>query len=336
MNRRSQGSGARAVNARRGWTTTGTFRRGQRPVPPLSDGSPDWSRPRMEPDNSLRAMSGRLLLVGSLPMLGSAALYGLLVWQNSAAGIATLMWLNDRLPGGAVVAFLANVLGEVCLAFGLALLVIGAWRGTWRLARRVSVVVTSVRTTVVAAVRAWRAVAARNPPSGSTRVLPGEVLEPRESTIIPGRWRLDATDRGRASGGVRLDLLAVVLGVLSLGGCAVMAAVMAIVASRTTAQLDALRAAIFTAGAVTSWHALRLLRADLARTRECGRTSSDPVRTPACESCGHPGPTQAADFQGGARFTVCSSCAPGPVDPPAGAALRVPTQHKTRSAGGPR
>ena len=100
------------------------------------------------------------------------------------------MWLNDRLPGGAVVAFLANVLGEVCLAFGLAMLVIGAWRGTWRLARPASVVVT----TVVAAVRAWRAVAASNPPSGSTRVLPGEVLKPRESTIIPGRWRLDATD----------------------------------------------------------------------------------------------------------------------------------------------
>ena len=82
-----------------GWTHTGGMGCRGRETPRMPDGSPEWSRPAHEPDNSLCAVAGRLLLVGTL-YAGMAALFSAGFWVSRQPRFADASaWLILSMPG---------------------------------------------------------------------------------------------------------------------------------------------------------------------------------------------------------------------------------------------
>ena len=82
-----------------GWTHTGGSACRGHQTAPLADGSPDWSRPAHEPDNSPRAVAGRLLAMAAVYTWGAAvSMFGLWATHQPTVQHATEVWIL-AMPG---------------------------------------------------------------------------------------------------------------------------------------------------------------------------------------------------------------------------------------------
>lgn len=106
-----------------GFTRTGSRQSRGQEVPALPGGGIDWSRPRCEPDNSLRAILGRLAPFLLIQIVGLPIALGGLWAVNQEPVTRATGALIEAMPGGVVAGALQLsvlfVLGLLAIAFGV-------------------------------------------------------------------------------------------------------------------------------------------------------------------------------------------------------------------------